>query len=129
MTLHSCAIWAVASRYGQACATELEFLREVLPEAEIERVAHKVAGAYVCGYELRPRTAKPRVSRGRPTRQDVGLAGRRVPLLEADTYRPKHPTTEGYTTERTTTSRPSAPEATASRKVGGFGNDNPTWPP
>jgi predicted ArsR family transcriptional regulator len=63
MTLHSCAIWAVASRYGQACTTELEFIREVLPEAEIERVAHKVAGAYVCGYELRPRTAKPRASR------------------------------------------------------------------
>ena len=55
MTLHSCAIWAVASRYGQACATELEFLREVLPEVEIERVAHKAAGAYACRYEIRPR--------------------------------------------------------------------------
>jgi len=63
MTLHSCAIWAVASRYGQACATELEFLREVLPEAEIERVAHKVGGGYVCAYELRPRAANPRPSR------------------------------------------------------------------
>jgi DeoR family suf operon transcriptional repressor len=63
MTLHSCAIWAVASRYGQACATELEFLREVLPETEIERVVHKMAGAYVCGYEIRPRTAKPRAPR------------------------------------------------------------------
>jgi predicted ArsR family transcriptional regulator len=57
MTLHSCAIWAVASRYGQACTTELEFLREVLPEVEIERVAHKAAGAYACGYEIRPRVA------------------------------------------------------------------------
>lgn len=63
MTLHSCAIWAVASRYGQACATELEFLRDVLPETEIERVAHKMAGAYVCGYEIRPRAAKPRAPR------------------------------------------------------------------
>lgn len=63
MALHSCAIWAVASRYGQACATELEFLQEVLPETEIERVAHKMAGAYVCGYEIRPRTAKPRAAR------------------------------------------------------------------
>lgn len=53
MSLHSCAIWAVASRYGQACTTELEFLREVLPEVEIERVAHKAAGAYACGYEIR----------------------------------------------------------------------------
>jgi len=63
MTLHSCAIWAVASRYGQACATELEFLRDVLPETEIERVAHKMAGAYACGYEIRPRAAKPRAPR------------------------------------------------------------------
>ena len=55
MTLHSCAIWAVASRFGQACTTELEFLREVLPEVEIERTAHKAAGAYACGYEIRPR--------------------------------------------------------------------------
>jgi len=60
MALHSCAIWAVASRYGQACATELEFLREALPETEIERVAHKMAGAYACGYEIRPRAAQPR---------------------------------------------------------------------
>ena len=53
ITLHSCAIWAVASRYGQACTTELEFLREALPEAEIQRCAHKVDGAFVCGYEIR----------------------------------------------------------------------------
>ncbi len=65
VTLHSCAIWAVASRYGHACATELEFLRELLPEMEIERVAHKKAGAYVCAYELQPRAAEPRPSRER----------------------------------------------------------------
>jgi predicted ArsR family transcriptional regulator len=53
MTLHSCAIWGVASQYAEACATELEFLREVLPETQIERVAHKVAGAFACGYEIR----------------------------------------------------------------------------
>lgn len=63
MTLHSCAIWAVASKYAQACATELEFLREVLPEAEIQRCAHKIAGAYVCGYEVRPRAAEPHLVR------------------------------------------------------------------
>ncbi len=59
INLHSCPIWAVASRYGHACTTELEFLRELLPEAEIERGAHKAAGAYVCGYLLRPRADKP----------------------------------------------------------------------
>ena len=68
MNLHNCAIWAVSSRYGQACTAELEFLRELLPEAEIERVAHKAAGAYVCGYEIRPRAAKPRTPRQQPRR-------------------------------------------------------------
>ena len=58
VTLGNCAIWPVASRYGAACATELEFLQAVLPEAEIERVEHKVAGGHVCGYELGPRSAK-----------------------------------------------------------------------
>ncbi len=62
MNLHSCAIWAVASRYGQACTTELEFLRESLPETEIERVAHKAAGANGCGYAIRPRAAEPQIS-------------------------------------------------------------------
>ncbi len=62
LTLHSCAIWRVASWYPQACTTELEFLREVLPEAEVERVAHKVAGAYACGYEIRLPAAKPRTA-------------------------------------------------------------------
>jgi predicted ArsR family transcriptional regulator len=60
LTLHSCAIWAVASRYGVTCTTELEFMQEVVPEAEVTRVAHKVAGAYVCAYEIRPRATKPR---------------------------------------------------------------------
>jgi len=59
INLHSCAIWGVASRYGQACTTELEFLRELLPEAEIERGAHKATGAFVCQYVLRPRADKP----------------------------------------------------------------------
>ena len=62
LTLHSCAIWGVASQYGQACTTELTFLRDVLTEAEVERVTHKVAGAYVCGYEIRPVQAERRSS-------------------------------------------------------------------
>src|SRR5205823_515457 len=37
---HNCAILAVAARYGAACTTELEFLREVLPTAKVDRVAH-----------------------------------------------------------------------------------------
>lgn len=59
MTLHSCAIWGVASQYAEACTTELEFLREVLPETHIERVSHKVAGAFACRYEIRLHAATP----------------------------------------------------------------------
>ena len=36
------------------CTTELELMQEVLPEAEVTRVAHKVAGAFPA-YEIRPR--------------------------------------------------------------------------
>jgi DeoR family suf operon transcriptional repressor len=52
---HNCAILAVAAKYGTACGTELEFLREVLPDATVERVAHVLAGGHVCAYEVRPR--------------------------------------------------------------------------
>lgn len=50
--LHSCAIWTVASRYEQACTAELEFLRQVIPEAVVERVTHKPSGAHTCGYDI-----------------------------------------------------------------------------
>ena len=51
---HNCAILAVASKYGTACGTELEFIREVLPDADVERVSHMMAGAHTCAYEVRP---------------------------------------------------------------------------
>ncbi len=51
---HHCAIFSVAQRYGQACSSELAFIREVLPDAGVERVAHLVAGAHHCAYEIRP---------------------------------------------------------------------------
>ena len=31
---HNCAIWAVAQRYGQACTSEIDFIRTVLPGGE-----------------------------------------------------------------------------------------------
>jgi DeoR family suf operon transcriptional repressor len=52
---HNCAIWAVAQRYRQSCSTEIDFIRAVLPEAEVERVQHMVAGAPRCAYEVRRR--------------------------------------------------------------------------
>jgi DeoR family suf operon transcriptional repressor len=50
---HNCAIAAVARRYGQACASELEFIRAVLPQAVVERTQHMVAGDRHCAYEIR----------------------------------------------------------------------------
>ena len=50
---HNCAIWAVAQRYGQACTSELDFIRATLPDAAVDRVQHMVAGAPHCAYEVR----------------------------------------------------------------------------
>ena len=72
LTLHSCAIWAVASHYGLACTTELEFIQEVIPDAHVTRVTHKVAGAYVCAYEIQARISpagKSRRKAARPSRR------------------------------------------------------------
>jgi DeoR family transcriptional regulator, suf operon transcriptional repressor len=49
----NCAILSIALRYGQACSSELGFLQAVLPEAQVTRVAHMVAGAHVCAYAVR----------------------------------------------------------------------------
>ncbi|MCU1451772.1 MAG: putative transcriptional regulator [Acidimicrobiales bacterium] len=54
VTEHNCAILGVARRYGQACSSEIGFLREALPEATIERVQHMIAGAHSCAYEIKP---------------------------------------------------------------------------
>jgi len=56
---HNCAIRAVALRYGQACVSEIEFIRAVLPEARVERILHMVAGAPRCAYEIRAREGAP----------------------------------------------------------------------
>jgi predicted ArsR family transcriptional regulator len=53
INLHNCAIWSVASRFRQACASELEFLQGVLPDAAVQRVTHKTAGAHTCAYDVR----------------------------------------------------------------------------
>ena len=52
-----CAIFAVARRYRHACSSEIEFIRAVLPDATVERVAHIVEGATRCAYEIRPAAA------------------------------------------------------------------------
>jgi DeoR family transcriptional regulator, suf operon transcriptional repressor len=61
ITEHNCAILGVARRYGQACSSEIGFLREALPEASIERIQHMIAGAHSCAYEVKLK--KPRRKR------------------------------------------------------------------
>ena len=53
VTEHNCAILDVARRYGHACSSEISFLREAMPDAQIDRVLHIVEGAHVCAYVIR----------------------------------------------------------------------------
>lgn len=50
---HNCAILGIALRYGQACGSELDFIRAVLPGASVERISHMVQGATNCSYRVR----------------------------------------------------------------------------
>ena len=52
---HNCAITDVARRYGQACTSEIDFIRAVLPEATVERTSHIIEGARHCAYDVRRR--------------------------------------------------------------------------
>ncbi|MGH9133516.1 MAG: helix-turn-helix transcriptional regulator, partial [Ilumatobacteraceae bacterium] len=49
---HNCAIANVARRYGQACTSEIEFIRAALPGTVVERTQHMVAGDRHCAYEI-----------------------------------------------------------------------------
>lgn len=49
---HNCAVLNVALRFQHACGTELQFLRALLPDATVERVAHRVAGHHACAYRI-----------------------------------------------------------------------------
>jgi DeoR family suf operon transcriptional repressor len=55
---HNCAVMGVALKYGHACRSEIEFLRAALPDAEITRISHMIAGQHVCAYDVRPREEK-----------------------------------------------------------------------
>lgn len=57
---HNCAVLDVAERYGQACSSEIAFLRQALPEATVERVSHMIAGAHSCAYSVVPPGAAPK---------------------------------------------------------------------
>jgi DeoR family suf operon transcriptional repressor len=54
ITEHNCAILTVAHGFSQACTSELAFIREALPGADVRRVAHLMDGAHVCAYVVSP---------------------------------------------------------------------------
>ena len=74
ITEHNCAILSVATGFGQACSSELSFIRDALPGAGVERVAHLMDGAHVCAYEVHPRATDTQDPGGRPVRR--GRRGR-----------------------------------------------------
>jgi DeoR family transcriptional regulator, suf operon transcriptional repressor len=55
VTEHNCAILTVAHGFSQACSSEISFIRDALPGAKVERVAHLMDGAHVCAYRITPR--------------------------------------------------------------------------
>ncbi len=60
VTEHNCAILTVAHGFSQACSSELAFIRDALPGAKVERVAHLMDGAHVCAYVISPPLARAR---------------------------------------------------------------------
>jgi DeoR family suf operon transcriptional repressor len=54
VTEHNCAILDVARHHREACSSELAFLQAALPDAQVERVAHILAGAHHCAYRITP---------------------------------------------------------------------------
>ena len=52
INLHNCPIWSVARRFRQACNAELELLRDLLPDATVQRLTHKTSGAHTCAYDI-----------------------------------------------------------------------------
>lgn len=61
---HNCAILDVAARYGAACRSELAFLRAAIPDAEIERTHHMMAGSHVCAYDVHLGTPQAEARQG-----------------------------------------------------------------
>jgi DeoR family transcriptional regulator, suf operon transcriptional repressor len=51
---HNCAILGVAQVTEIPCLSEIDFLRDALPDATIERIAHMLGGQHVCAYRVAP---------------------------------------------------------------------------
>lgn len=80
ITEHNCAVLGVALRYRHACSSELDFLQDALPEADVTRIAHRINGAHVCAYLVRPRAIHERsVNSSSFSPASDGSAGRSRP--------------------------------------------------
>ena len=51
---HNCALLGVAQLTPMPCASEIDFLRDALPDASVERVAHMLGGQHRCAYRIAP---------------------------------------------------------------------------
>ena len=49
---YNCALHDIATRFRQACATELVFLRTLFPEADVQREHYIMSGAASCTYRI-----------------------------------------------------------------------------
>ena len=54
---HNCAVHDVAEQFGAACGSELTFISTILPDAEVQREHHIMAGELMCAYRIRRRVA------------------------------------------------------------------------
>lgn len=54
ISLHNCPISDVAVRYPHACAAELGFIEDLLPDAVVTRTMHRTTGGTTCAYRVAP---------------------------------------------------------------------------
>jgi DeoR family suf operon transcriptional repressor len=54
LTEHNCAVLGAAQEHPHICSSEIDFLREALPDATVQRISFMLDGAYVCAYAVQP---------------------------------------------------------------------------
>jgi len=54
---HNCAVHDIAEQFEAACGSELAFISSLLPEAEVLREQHLMAGQSMCAYRIRRRAS------------------------------------------------------------------------
>ena len=91
VTERNCAILDVARHHREACASELAFLRAVLPDATVERVSHMLSGGHHCAYRIAP--SSPPAPSGTPRRPPTAATG--PPRVRSTPVRPA-PTPGGH---------------------------------